>query len=257
MLHILNVASDLKKPLKSILSITLIIFLVSCGTDSGKNRIENKNFDLTGTWRFLESTDKYITDDHRIIVLEDSTYYIFSISNGGGLSEKGVLSKNDSLIDERNFKYRLKKIDTNKIEIENHYSFFGDFTNTYKKTHYRNYKDELKKYLKIDSTRNKVLGWWKLSKSKLPIKLVNYSGRFDKFTMQISRDGTATFYLENYLDSIVYYSYRVKENGIDFIRGDVMGGGTKIFFESDTIMKMLMNKRSLDTLELKKIYKIK
>jgi len=240
---------------KYITSILLFFFLISCKTDFKNAETDLKNTELTGTWRFQSSTDNH-TRDHRIIILEDSSYYKFSNRNGGGLIEKGHLSNLDSLIDDREFKYRLKKIDTNKIEIENHYSFFGDFTNTYKKTHYHNYKDELKKYLKIDSTRNKALGWWKLSKSKLPIKLVHYSGRFDKFTMQISRDGTATFYLENYLDSIVDYSYRVRENRIDFMRGDVMGGGTKIFFESDTIMKMLMNKRSLDTLELKKIYRL-
>jgi len=213
--------------------------------------------ELYGTWRFQSSTDNYIKD-HRIIILKDSSYYKFSTRNGGGLIEKGYLSKEDSLIDEREFKYGLKKIDTNRIEIENHYNFFGDFTNTYEKSHYGNYRDELKKYLKIDSIRNKTLGWWKLTKSKLPIELVNYSGRFDKFIMQISADGTATFYLENYLDSIVDYSYKIRgKNGIDFMRGDVMGGGTKIFFESDTIMKMLMKSRSLDTLELKKIYRLK
>ena len=47
--------------------------------------------------------------------------------------------------------------------------------------------DELKKYLEIDSTRNKALGWWKLTKSKLPIELVNYSGKFKKFTININR----------------------------------------------------------------------
>lgn len=239
------------------LIIILILLLASCRDDSRQNQFINNSFDLIGTWRFQESTDKYITDVHRIIILEDSTYYSFSASNGGGLIGKGILSKNDSLIDERNFKYGLKKIDSNKIEIENHYSFYGDFTNTYKKTHSYPYKKELKKYLKIDSIRNKALGWWKLVKSKLPIKLVNYSGKYKEFTMQIRNDGTAHFYLENYLDSVVSYGYRIRENGIDLRRGDVASGGTKIFFESDTIMKMLMTERSLDTLELKKIYKIK
>ncbi|MDC3388800.1 hypothetical protein OAX11_04760 [Flavobacteriaceae bacterium] len=238
--------------MKYLLNITLIVFFISCRTDYGKNKFEN----LTGTWRFQESTDEYITNDHRIIILEDSTYYTFSVSNGGGLIERGILSKNDSLIDERNFKYGLKKIDSNKIEIENHYSFYGDFTNTYTKSHYYPYKEELKKYLKIDSTRIKALGWWKLIKSKHPIELINYSGKYKEFTMQIKNNGTAHFYLDNYLDSVVNYGYRIREKGIDFRKGDVMGGGTKIFFESDTVMKMLMTPRSLDTLQLKKIYKI-
>lgn len=241
--------------MKYIITILIISLFASCKSDLTNKEAELENMELSGTWRFQSSTDDYIKD-HRIIILDDSSYYKFSTRNGGGLIEKGILSKEDSLIDQREFKYGLKKLDTNRIEIENHYNFFGDFTNTYKKTHYGNYKDELNKYLKIDSIRNKALGWWKLSKSKLPIELVNYSGKFDKFTMQINRDGTATFYLENYLDSIVDYSYRVRENGIDFMRGDVMGGGTKMFFESDTIMKMLMKSRSLDTLELKKIYKL-
>lgn len=241
--------------MKYIITILIISLFTSCKSDLPNKVTDLENMVLSGTWRFQSSTDEYIKD-HRIIILDDSSYYKFSTRNGGGLIEKGYLSKEDSLIDEREFKYSLKKIDTNRIEIENHYNFFGDLTNTYKKTHYENHNDELKKYLKIDSIRNKALGWWKLTKAKLPIELVNYSGKFDKFTMQISRDGTATFYLENYLDSIVDYSYRVRENGIDFMRGDVMGGGTKIFFESDTIMKVLMRSRSLDTLELKKIYKL-
>jgi len=241
--------------MKYILSLLTICMFISCKSDLTNNKSDFKNTSLTGTWRFKSSTDNYVKD-HRIIILEDSTYYKFSITDGGGLIGKGHLSKMDSLIDEREFRYGVKKIDTNKIEIENHHSFFGDFSNTYRKTHYGNHHDELNEYLKIDSIRSKAIGWWKLTKSELPIKLINYSGRYNKFSLQIKNDGTATFYLENYLDSIVNYGYRMRENGIDFGRGDVMGGGTKLFFESDTIMKMLMTKRSMDTLELKKVYKL-
>lgn len=242
--------------MKYIIAIFIVFFFLSCKSNLENRERDLNNMDLVGTWRFQSSTAEYI-DDHRIIILEDSSYYKFSITNGGGLIEKGFLSIEDSLIDQREFKYGLNKIDTNKIEIENHYNFFGDFTVSYEKTHYGNYKDELKEYLKIDSIRNKAIGWWKLNKSKFPIEFVNYSGQFQKFTMHLDVDGSATFYLEDYLDSIVNYNYRVRKNGIDFIRGDVVGGGTKIFFESDTIMKMLMKSRSLDTLELKKIYKLK
>lgn len=243
--------------MKNIIIIILISTLISCC----KTNISNKNnqsieTNLVGNWRFLSSTDNYIKD-HQIIILEDSTYYMFSKTNGGGLIERGKLTKNDSLVNEREFKHGLKKIDTNKIEIENHYNFFGDFVNTYEKRYYNHYKIELNKRLKIDSTRNLLLGWWKLTKSNLPIKLPNYSGEYRTFTMQIMTDGNATFYLNNYLDSIVNYRYRAKENGIEFGRGDVSGSGTKLFFKSDTIIKMLMNKRSLDTLELNKIYKVK
>ena len=242
--------------MKYIIIIFSIALFASCKSDSTNKKNGLGNIELYGTWRFQSSTDDYIKD-HRIIILKDSSYFKFSARNGGGLIEKGHLSKEDSLVDEREFKYGLKKLDTNRIEIENHHNFFGDFTNTYEKTHYGNYKDELSKYLNIDSIRNKAIGWWKLTKSRLPIELVNYSGVFNEFTMQISGDGTATLYLENYLDSIVHYNYRIREkNRIDFMRGDVMGGGTKIFFESDTIMKMLMKRRSLDTLELKRIYKL-
>ncbi len=230
----------------------LFFFVQKKYAEKETNHIETN---VVGTWLFQSSTDDYIKR-HQLIILEDSTYYIFSKTNGGGLLEKGYLPKNDSLVDEREFKYGIKKIDTNILEIENHHDFFGDYTNTYKKRHYYHYKDELNKRLKIDSVRHIALGWWKVTKSKFPIKLPNYSGRFGTFTLQIKTDGSATFYLENYLDTIVSYRYSIKENGIQFNRGDVVNSGTKMSFIGDSIMHLVLDRRRPDTLELKKIFKL-
>ena len=114
----------------------------------------------------------------------------------------------------------------------------------------------MKKYLQADSLRSKTLGWWKLISSKMSVKLINYRGYYDKFTLNIREDGIATFYLENKLDSTVNYSYNVNPDGIDFNLGCIVGSDCKISFDRNGKMKLVLDRMG-DTLLLERLTVIK
>jgi hypothetical protein len=236
--------------------LALILSLTTCKTEqTNQDRFDSNSGDFTGVWQFSSSTLDYIKGNYQILILEDSTYCIFYGNNGGELIEKGSLSKDDSLIDERNLKYGVTRFDSITIQIENHHSFNGDFINTYRKTRH-DPSDKLVEYQSIDSMRNNTIGWWVLTKSTMPFDPINHSGEYESFTMQINKDGSAAFYLNNYLDSAVDYSYSIRKNGIEFRKSDAFRQ-LEIWFESDSVMRMIWDPRDLDTLTLKKLRKIK
>ena len=104
-------------------------------------------------------------------------------------------------------------------------------------------------YLESDSLRKKAIGWWKLTATKLPVKLVNYSGKYEKFILQIKEDGSATYYLDNYLDSIVNYGYRIRKNRIEFSKGCIIGSGPEIFIQKNK-MNMIQGRHKLGHLRI-------
>lgn len=240
--------------MKKLIPVLLIFVIYSCNTEI-KSKSEFKT-DLVGTWKYVRTDNNQIYRNWRLIFTTDSSYYVYSYSNGGGFVENGILSKFDSLISKNRLKSKLIKLDSNNIKIIENHGFFGEYESRYEKS---NHTLDLTEISTIDSIRRKAIGWWKLIKSNSTIKLPNFSGKYKTFTMEIETDGNARFYLNNCLDSIIDYSYRIRKNGIDFGRGDVTGSGTKMFFESDSTMKMIFNSHRTminDTLELKKIYKL-
>lgn len=160
----------------------------------------------------------------------------------------------DSIMTELYGTLKLNLIDSN------HFQLGGGWTNNenfYRRTKYGNFHDNLKDYLKQDSLRKKVIGWWKLVSFQTPVKLINYSGYFDKFTLNIREDGNAVFYLENKLDSTVDYSYKVNVDGIDFNRGCIVGSDCKTSFDSKGRMKLVLDNRMGDTLLLERLTDVK
>jgi hypothetical protein len=142
----------------------------------------------------------------------------------------------------------------------NHFHVSGGWANSenfYKRAEYGDCQGNLRAYLKQDTLRKKVLGWWKLVDSKMPVQLVNYSGYYNKFTLNIRPDGNAVFYLENKLDSTVEYSYNVNIDGIDFNRGCIVGSDCKVSFDLKGRMKLILDNRMGDTLLLDRLTDIK
>ena len=229
-------------------------FICSC-QDIKKHDKQNsfENNLLIGEWRLDSSSNRLFSRD-RLIILEDSSLYLFSGSDGGSLITKGRWSGNDSIMTDYYGNLFLNLIDSN------HFHLRGGWTNNenfYKRTKYGDYHENLKEYLKQDSLRKKLIGWWKLVDSKMPVKLINYSGYYDKFTLNIRPDGNAVFYLDNKLDSTVDYSYNVNIDGIDFNKGCIVGSDCKTSFDSKGRMKLVLDSRMGDTLLLERLNDIK
>lgn len=202
----------------------------------------------------MDSTSNRSISYDRAIILEDSSFYLFSGSDGGSLITTGRRFGSDSIETENYGNLAIKLIDSNNIRLSGGWRNTEDF---YKRRRSGNYHENLKEFLKQDSLRKKLIGWWKLVDSKMPVKLVNYSGYYNKFTLNIQPDGKAVFYLENKFDSTVDYSYKVNIDGIDFNKGCIVGSDCKTSFDSKGRLKLVLDNRMGDTLLLERLTDIK
>ncbi len=239
------------RPLTTIFLLTMI-----CSCKDTKQHDNQTLFDNNlqiGEWRLDSSSNRFFSYD-RLIILEDSSLYLFSGSDGGSLMTTGRRSGKDSIATELYGTLKINLIDSN------HFQLGGGWMNNenfYKRTKYGDFHENLKAYIKQDSLRKKIIGWWKLVSIQTPVKLINYSGYFDKFTLNIRHDGYAVFYLENKLDSTVDYSYTVNVDGIDFKRGCIVGSDCKTSFDSKGRMKLVLDNRMGDTLLLERVTDLK
>jgi hypothetical protein len=235
-------------------TIFLLALISSCNDIKKHDRQTfSDNALLIGEWRLDSSSNRFFSYD-RAIILEDSSFYLFSGSNGGSLIMAGRRFGMDSIATEHSGNFAVNSIDPNHFLLSGGWTNNNDF---YKRTTYGDYHENLKEYLKQDSLRKKLIGWWKLIDSNTPVKLINYSGYYNKFTLNIRPDGNAVFYLENKLDSTVDYSYKVNIDGIDFNRGCIAGSDCKTSFDSEGRMKLVLDKRMGDTLLLERLADIK
>lgn len=208
---------------------------------------------MVGEWRVDSSSNRYFSYD-KLIILEDSSFYIFSGSNGGSLRTKGKVIEPNSMVTDFGDTLNITLLDSNMICISGGWQNNNDY---YRRFGYRDYHESLTDHLRSDSLRRKVLGWWQLTSAKMPIELINYDGVCKDFTLSIQSDGHALFYLENKFDSVVSYSYNVNPDGIDFNRGCIVGSDCKVAFDQEGRMKLLLDPRMGDTLLLERLKDIK
>ena len=245
----------LAKKMRLLLILLFLYTLISCSNLEPSRSImkERLNTELiVGEWRLNSSSNKYLSND-RLIVLEDLTTFRFSGTDGGSLRAKGII-ENDSIRNKNGEILYVELIDSNRLRISSGWSNSVDY---FKRSNYGDYQENLIEYLQQDSLRKKAIGWWQLTKSKMPIKLINYSGYYEKFTLNIQESGDATFYLENQFDSLVNYSYRMNPDGIDFNSGCVVGSNSKISFDKEGNMKLILDRKFRDTLTLERLKVIK
>jgi hypothetical protein len=206
-----------------------------------------------GEWRLDSSSNRFFSYD-KLFISQDSSCYIFSGSDGGSLIYKGRKYKKDSINLDNYGNVEIGLIDSNLLHLVDRWANRENF---YKRIDYGDYQSELKKSLQQDSFRHKIIGWWKLISKKMPVKLINYSGYYDQFSLNIREDGTAVFYLDNKFDSAVDYSYNVNTDGIDFNRGCIVGSDCKTSIDANGRMKLVLDERMGDTLLLEKLIDIK
>ncbi|UZR96780.1 hypothetical protein [Chondrinema litorale] len=236
------------KKLKSIFTIHLSLLALVCLISSSTYFLKYSEL-LNGEWRFDSASTKY-SHNHSLII-DDSKFYEFSWSVGGGLVDFGEVISGDT-IQQQYSKVYYELLDSNNLKII-------DWRGTsyfYKRSTYGDYKEELKEYLQGDSLRNQILGWWQVIEPRRNIDLINSPDDCKTFTLNIRDDGEAIFFRDNYLDSAVYYHYRMNPESIDFNRGCVVGSNSKISVDKNGIMSLNLGRYDFDTLKLKRIYKI-
>jgi hypothetical protein len=241
--------------MKLILTIIILNTLIACSNQVSviNNTVEELSPKLmVGEWRLDSSSNRHLFND-KLIILENFKTFEFSGTDGGSLRAKGSIV-NDTLTSEVGEKVKIELLDSNKIRISGGWNNADDY---FRRSNYGDNQENLLEYLRQDSLRKKVIGWWQLTESKMPVRLINYSGYYEKLTLSIQRDGNAVFYLENQFDSIVNYSYRMNSDGIDFNRGCIAGSDSKISFDNFGNMRLVLDRRFGDTLTLVRLSNIK
>lgn len=207
---------------------------------------------MVGEWRIDSSSNRHFSNDH-LIVLSDGSFYIFSGADGGSLLTSGKKFGVNQLATIYGDTLKINLLDSNRLCISGGWNNNNDF---FQRRYFDKPKVRLNEYLESAKLRSEIIGWWKFNKSKSPIRLINYSGYCDEFTLNIRTDGQAIFYLENNLDSTVNYTFKVNIDGIDFNRGCVVNSNCHFKLIGEKKIKLVLDRLLGDTLVLERITKI-
>lgn len=207
---------------------------------------------IIGEWRLDSSSNRFFSYD-RLIILEDSSLYLFSGSDGGSLIATGRWVAKDSIITGNRGSWKINFTDSNHLHARGDGE---DNDNFYRRNNYGDFHDNLKEYLQQDSLRELMIGWWKLISNDTYVKLINNGKYYKDFTLNIRDNGDAIFYLDNKFDSTVDYSYRANTDGIDLMQGCVVSD-CKASLDSKGRMKIILDHSTGDTLLLERLTHIK
>jgi hypothetical protein len=172
--------------MRILIVIALMISIFSCRNADRCDIRDHLSSELfIGEWQLDSSSAGYPHND-RLIILPDSTLYLFL--------RESVISKgriiNDSLLLNWDERRSIVLLDSNRILVSGGFNNMEDF---FKRTTYGDYRENLKEYLQQDSLRSKIIGWWKLIPSEMPVRLNNSGESCKTFTLNISGDGKAVF----------------------------------------------------------------
>lgn len=235
--------------MKTLTSIFLVLTIFGCRPTKNNPQSLHVNSNLMfGKWELDSASNSHWYGD-RIFIQKDSTMFWFSGTDGGSLFSSGLWNGKDTLELKLEQKMRINLLDSNRIHVSggwNNVDLYFDRTES----------GQLSEYLVHDSLRTLIVGWWKLRPMKNQIKLMNYSGWFTRFTLNIDDYGHATFYLDNNYDSTVTYSYRMNLDGISLGLGCLVSD-SPLWLDQDKRLKFLLNRNDIDTLIFTRLTDIK
>ena len=93
---------------------------------------------LIGEWQLDSSSNRFFSRD-KLFLLEDSSVYLFSGSNGGSLISKGRRFRRDSIDTDYYGGVEIKLIDSNRFRLSGGWTRNENF---YKRMNYGNYLDD-------------------------------------------------------------------------------------------------------------------
>ena len=135
----------MKKPI-----IAALILLTGCGEASknetgGSGSVELDSNLLIGCWYLDSSTNHNLYND-QLYINENFEYFIFSGSNGGGLSENGQIPFKDSLQNQYGTMNKIELLDS--FTLKKNWSGWVTHEDFYRKLSYSNVDEELDLALK-------------------------------------------------------------------------------------------------------------
>ena len=236
-----------------IITAYFILFSNACSLVKRPIKTKTEKTHLIGEWK---TTCYDNINDLRLIFLDNGEFYKFSRFDGGSLILKGKLSGNDTLIygEIRQYKSQIFYNDS-VLLFKDKYGFLFE----YKKLNSKNPDSIVKEYLKQDSLRNLLIGWWKLDKNKSKYDTIYWLGRDlseeNSFTLNINNEGSAYEYTNNDFNNVKKYEYYMTNQGFCLEFGCLVSGHNIIHVDEKTLI--LTWNRESDTLFFNRLIEIK
>lgn len=224
----------------------------ACSLLKVKNKTYLDRTNLIGEWKTTCSDN---INDLRLIFLDNGEFYEFSRFDGGSLILNGKLLGNDTLIYGEDYRYKKSIIYNDSMLLFKDWLSFIEF----KKLKSPNPDLIVKDYLKQDSLRNLLIGWWKLDTNKCKYNTIHWIGsdlsEANSFTLNINNEGRAYEYSKNNFDYVKAYEYYMTNKGFFLKIGCSVSEHNCIHVNEDSLI--LTWNRASDTLFFNRLKEIK
>ncbi len=221
-----------------------LTFLSSC------NRDKPNPFDksLIGEWMLDSISGPFDKWDRDFVYITDNgNYWKFTYWNDRYLIDSCYTVNSNKILQNNKRCYQIQLIDSFKMLMADNFGNTFFYRNIDRKWE-SNYKDDLRDFISQDSIHQKINGWWKLTKATFrPIKLVNYPDKINDFTIHLNKNGAATVYIDNLVDSTIDYSWQTKPSSLSFGRLCIVGAESPIVYLDDYKLVSIFSKY-MDTL---------
>lgn len=206
-----------------------------------------------GEWRIDSVIGQNNYFNREFIYFIDNTFWRFRSDACPMLIDSCLLVRNDSVFKGDDLKYVISVVDSNFLKLK---STSG--TTFLIESRRKNYssKNEFKKnkeeFLKRDSLIRLTVGWWKLKSATFkPIKLVNNSNLIEDFTLHLSNNGDAVFYVNHKVNATEDYGWTTGIGALSFSRGCIVSSSEIVHLEKNKMVFLLDGANmEMDTLEL-------
>lgn len=222
--------------------ILLAFFLIAIITNSCIER-PKKIFSFKGEWT-LDSQSNIRTKPPRnfLYINNKSELYRFSYESSSYILDSCLHYKDATFRKGNSIIYSLNYLDSSKMIL----SDTNDSHFYYKRPSYftvHNVEQEINDFIKCDSLKQRITGWWRLKKSTYkPIFKLTSHDTWNAFTMHLSSYGEANFYENDNLDSITTYQWKAGANEIEFESGCLAGIPGKIEMLNSNELIMTFNR---------------
>lgn len=207
-----------------------------------------------GKWRVDSIVGKKNYANSEYVYFIENNFWFFRRDASPMLIDRNLSVKNNKIYDGKKLKYTITIIDSSIIKLTSvtrKKSFILTYNKLYSNSE-QEYKKEIEELLIRDSLIRQTVGWWKMKKpSTMSINLPNNSDIIRDFTLYLSTNGEAIFYINHKLNKTINYRWEREVNSLSLSKGCIIED-LEINYLDKSKMNILVNSMLMykDTLEL-------
>lgn len=227
-----------------------ICFAIFAFTSSCDNSTEFKNITVTkellqGKWVLDSSSIKDCSTKEELFLVHDKMYRC-SYWRDDYFIDSAKLN-HSTIYSNANNDYSLAMIDSNNLVIRNHDIFY------YERVRENDFMLELNNYRLGNQLKKRYVGYWKpINAPTEPIKIMNQIPLCNSISFKLFNNGTAEFYINQHIDSIIRHFFLVRGNSPQFRNGCLVGDYGMTWNDSRQQIGMVFSPYKTDTIWFEK-----